>query len=414
MSYHDWGEIAAAGAIFVAVLAGFAKCIQVAKRPQAQTACLLALTFYLLAITLSAGAQLLKKASESAGQITVLVSGILIIPLMLASFILAIVGLARYDSSVHKQGRAQAICSLILGALPILVVAVSAVGLAGSPKLQSVFDKKRHLSKAVNTSYYFPELGFRLENPGAQWNKSHEEPPPNLGGIVAHSLKFTNDANRSQITINAQELAPESPSNALSNAALIRMISAGSDLNANFGENKTVTIGGLEFLNFSGHTFPKELKQRVYNEYYFLVQSGYSYQFSGATMETDYESFSKEFRRILEGVSVTHEGTTSTAKESKSLKIPNARLGYTIHVENPNEWRKDSIGESGFEKEDVHALLAGGSEFFINSIKLPDSDVGLRALAYALLHSLEIPMDDTTTSNQSSILARWKLTFECG
>lgn len=116
--------------IFIIVLPtvlGIIKCLSLLRRPTTSKLCILALTF-MLGGWLSAG--LGQGVGIFAPDWTVVASavgGMIAAVLFLCAFILAIIGLACYDRIRHTQGKAQAVWTLVIGGIFLVIAITGAV-----------------------------------------------------------------------------------------------------------------------------------------------------------------------------------------------------------------------------------------------------------------------------------------------
>ncbi len=122
------GNLAVNLVLWVILLAGILKCLQIAKRPTTNTVCVLSLVLSLLAWTLTIG------LGASGGELGVdpavkRVVSLVIVAATLACPVLGIVGLVqvRRSRGRYVQGRAQAVAGLLLGSIHLALLTVGII-----------------------------------------------------------------------------------------------------------------------------------------------------------------------------------------------------------------------------------------------------------------------------------------------
>lgn len=124
---YQAGQFIGFAIVFLPTLLGMLKCISLLRRPATSklcvTALLLALAAWFVAMA-GHGLTLLLPAQE---QVIRLLSGFAVLLLLLASFLISIIGLACFDPKRHTQGRAQAGWALVISGIFGVIALVGAV-----------------------------------------------------------------------------------------------------------------------------------------------------------------------------------------------------------------------------------------------------------------------------------------------
>ena len=128
------GRMVGSSIVMIAAALGAIKCFKIMNREQTSTLGVLSLGLLLISWCISGFTQgmlrgIVPQENPAYGIVAALL-GVLLVLIIVAAFVLAIIGLSVYSSKKdppHTQGRTQAIWTLVLSAIPIIAFIVGVV-----------------------------------------------------------------------------------------------------------------------------------------------------------------------------------------------------------------------------------------------------------------------------------------------
>lgn len=373
------------GGVFwiVIIVWGIFKCLKIMKRPTTSRICVIALLCVLVAWLISGAGQLVEFALSSTGANWLLLKTIPMILCLVAAFIVAIVGLATYDSSRHLQGRAQAIWALVLSLLlvPFLIISVVfrlSQAIKARDDVADDLGPNQSAPGASGKVIAKPEYNFSIA-PASKWVSVR---PEALNKLACVAMR------RSNPDIFFIVIA-ESLSGSLNLDTLTEMARANLAAGAEILEQKqeSVVVNGHTFSHLMTHANAHSVNMKIHYDQWLCSEHGFTWQFMFWGPSTSRESLAAQSRAVIDTFKVL-DPTKSGGGAGSLVDVSRQGQGYSTKLE--------GMGWNTFapEKEN-NALMQFGAQRLsealvvlplrFDSLEPPDLD----ALTRGLLHTLE-------------------------
>jgi tetratricopeptide (TPR) repeat protein len=366
------------------MLVGVIKCFTLLRRPTVCKPCVLAMAFLLLTVLSSVLMGIIPKVLTKTEPWLLILSGFMVLLFLFTTIILAIVGLATFDSTRHTQGRAQAILSLVFAGC--LFIGIILVGVGG------VIARDRSFNGSVEDAG-LPQSMIRLENencsivPSSAWTQIR----PNK------NLPETSFAIRRQSPEAYMILIAETMDAIVENRDLLEVVRTNM---ANAGQVReesieNITIRGMPFIRRTSYVKNKNsLSEELFYEQWITTRTGYAWQFTGWVAKSHQEILSHDMQEMMETFQILDIDRIAPAGElASNTEKPN--LGYRIAFRH-GEWKASKHTTNPLVDLAVHRPA---ESMLIIPLGIDTSPLKLNVVAKALLARLGIPYsNDTWTS----------------
>lgn len=337
---EDFGRKLGGLAIGTLLLAGAAKCAMIMRRPQTNTICMLSLMFVLLAWAASSMNRIFEGRPETVYRSLWIVITLLVCGLIIAAFVLGIIGLVQYARAQGRwtQGRAQAIWGLVLSSLMLMLAAVGAVlavvdqvdGFGGTPSTQS----------GLKQTFSSREFNFRVVAPDSRWVNI---PPKTINADATVSFRRTRPEVGWLVICELTGVGSGIDDLDMVEIVKANMLSGATD--ARFSELAPATVAGME-----GYQLTAEARlsnQDFVYDYWVAEHKGYAYQLITWGLRGDRKhvlSSADVFREAFELIDPDGTYYAEASKRVDSLDMPT--LGFTGALsEGPwvswDDWKED-------------------------------------------------------------------------
>ena len=355
----------------VFILWGIAKCFSIMRRPTTNAVCVLSLVIFLVAWLVSLAVGLLKQMGTR--EIFTTLLGFLSLMLLVASFALAIVGLALYGrpKDYYLQGRRQATWVLVLST-PLLLLFAGVIYTVAKVRTEIIAED----STPAGELKEFPDLNFRIRVPQKPWVNLKPTAINEEAAVVfrrrAPEVFFMLLAE----TTNGEDLGLP----AFVEIAKGNLRSAADE--AEFFNEGEEVIGDLPFWRMSAKaSLPPD--GEFYHEYHLLLKNGYFYQLMSLGSAKNAEAVYGAARDIVAGFEIIDPLKMATdGHEVADLRVD--ALGFATNLRELG-W----IQWEGLANEDPGAMfgaLKGLSTFFaFLAVDLGDLDPEMDFVTSGLL-----------------------------
>ncbi|MBK1814948.1 DUF3857 domain-containing protein [Luteolibacter yonseiensis] len=369
------GQATGSGIVVLMLLAGILKCVSLLRRPTVSKPCVLALMVLLCGWTLSC-VQVGLEAFEVGSNLSRVLVGFGLCVCWLAALVLGIVGLALYDSTRFRQGRAQAIWAISLASILLLATA----GIVVSGALKSADDGWEGFREAGavdtgNVPIRNTDFNFSL-TPAKGWVRVK---PDAINKLACLALRKSNPEVFSMVIAEKIPSAPDLEqlreivkSNLAMNVEVISQT-----------EDTVVTPEGLTFAHLSTQA---RVQSAVFNyEHWITTRRGFSWQMVSwnkgdkAGLARDARSLMETFRILDPALDAVGKGTVADVKRPE--------LGYRTGL--------DGLGWAPWTTGGVNALvdfraLRGNEALVVLPLRFDVDPPDLDALTRGLLSAFQL------------------------
>ena len=321
------------GQIFVVVLLlfGIFKCVSISKRPTTSSKCVWALALLLIACLLPTVVDIVAGgATQSAGyRVALGFVGLLAMGLIVASVVLAIVGLVEFSSARKRfvQGRAQAIWALVLNGLFFMFIAAAMAG-----GLLRAMNSKNQPSRVETLS--FDELNFRFTTPGRPW-------------VQADAKKVNPYAKLSFIRANPEMyfIVIAEPTGNLDYTTESLAEIGRTRIQSVSESSRVVEQFPCYFSGLSGLEVCTEAKVRDYSAFYvqwFCATNGWAYQMMVWGNQPNRQQIKDEARQLMSGLALMdYRRMPSLARGEAIEDFVSTNFAYRVRCANSDwiQWR---------------------------------------------------------------------------
>lgn len=374
------------GAVFwpLLMLVGVIQCAKIAKRPTASALCAWALGLVFLGWGLAVlGMQAAKMIDDPAvSKFVSLGLVVLMLILMVASLVLAIVGLVQYRG--YTQGRAQAIWALCLSSL-VLVLLVGTVGWAVVKKLDRGPQALAN-QPAAGQPIAFEDLNFQATPPSRQWVPL---PPAAINAEAAIVLR----RNKPEVIwiVIAEEFGESAQLDSEALAQIAKSNGLGAAPDAQYSPTTPTTLAGQPAVQMTSRGTID--KQQFTYDYRILTHHGYAYQVITMSALKDEAAMRQEADVLANAFSLIDPSRRSTdewaGEPVDRLEIPEAGLRLDLGA-GWSSW--ESLAED-FPAATVGALQGFSGELGVVALPMDGLNFSQRELIDALLDELDMTVD---------------------
>lgn len=390
-SAYQAGQMFATWLVPVLLLLGILKCTSLLRRPQTSGPCATALLLTLCGWFFGTAFFALSMMSVEWANACRVLSGVLNIVCNVAAIIVAIVGLATYDSRRHDQGRAQAVSALVLSCL--LVVGGVLTALLFVRKVDNALENGEKISKA-GERVRNEEFNFAI-TPAQGWFATS---PKVLNEVACNAFRRLRPEG--YFIVIAEH--PESITELADYMEIVKENLNGAATSVRDDSIREMEIAGVRFMRRSCVVLTAEAKGiPMYFDQYVTTRPGYAWQFTfwcqeklRNQLQPDFESTMQSFRLLDDKRSVSPGNGVNNVKR--------VTAGYHTELD-PLQWR-------GWKPENIpladFAALRSMEAVTVLPVVLPSEEVSRDDLARALLARLGLPYPDDSWKE-----VPWKTTW---
>ena len=372
---EKFGEMVGTVIVLASLILGIIKCALIMRRPTTHKLCVTALLVLLVGWLIGAAARvpvILTDGWQSPYAMLPKWIGLLLIEVAL---ILGIIGLAVYDRNRFRQGRAQAVWSIVLGSLPMILVLASGVNAAiREAKNQSPSSTKSPIAAKPITN---KEFNFSI-TPSQQWV---DFKPTTENKIACLSLRRANPeaylmviAEHLNGALDLDQLREIAKSNIASVATVLQQSEEMADLD------------GITFARV--HTKAKLEKSGIILEYehWLATRMGFSWQFVLWSNAGDKAQLTREAQALMATFRVLDRSLDS-ASNGTAKDVARPGYGYRTKIEDTG-WGiwKDSNANALFDFRAIRPHLA----MIVLPLRFDSEPPDMPALTRGLLSSLDL------------------------
>ena len=380
----------------LALLALALKCFSLMRRPAANAKCALSLGILLLAIFGGGVCGITARHFFGNPVVPVLVVLVLlaIFAAILASFVLAIVGLVEYadQKGRYTQGRTQAVLTLVLCGLFGVVMVIGTIDNFQKARLAAEASKTPQL--AAEQWLSFNDLNFKFKAPDRPWTRMDAKKvnknstlaflqtrPDVFFMVIAE--KFNPDA-----AIDNEQLAEICKANLRSAATSSRVLSENPVRRAGLAGIQIETEGKLG-------------NNQFFYRNWVTVTNGYAYQLVSWGRLEDTEAVRRKSQEMFSRFELIDYTARTADPASKDFHSTNFQ--YTANLRGSG-WRPSAIIAKSVPAAEFAAYNPGEEAgFYIVPITLMDQKPSEEALIQALLGMLNVPYPSDKISNRKKI-----------
>lgn len=376
---YQAGQMFGTWLVPVILLLGILKCTSLLRRPQTSGPCATALLLTLTGWFFGASFFALSMMATDWASACRMLSGVLNILCNLAAIVVAIVGLATYDSRRHNQGRAQAVTSLALSCL--LVVGGLLMALFVAQGVDSALENGERIAnsgKRVRNE----EFNFAI-TPAAGWFPTNVK---NLNEAACNAFRRLRPEG--YFVVIAEH--PESATELEEYMEIVKENLNGAASSVRDDSIREMEIAGVRFLRRTCVIVTPEAKGiPMYFDQYVTTRPGFAWQFTfwceaslRHRLQPDFDETMQTFRLLDEKRSVSPgDGIVNVKRPAE---------GYRTELD-PLQWR-------GWKPESIpladFAALRAMEAIVVLPVNLPSEDVSHDDLVHALLARLGVPYPD--------------------
>ncbi|MFN0078965.1 MAG: DUF3857 domain-containing protein [Prosthecobacter sp.] len=361
--------------IALPTLIGILKCLSLLKRPTTSKLCVIALTLMLtgwLAAALGQGVGLFLPAWAGIAQT---IAGLVAVVLFLSAFVLAIVGLACYDRTRLTQGRAQAVWTLVIGGIFLLIAGAGAVMALRTRILAEELAAQNSPDKTVTSE----EFNCALTAP-PRWVKMNASSLNKLACIA-----FRRSGPEGYAMVLGEHLDADMAIEDLMDAVKANLAAAATSVEDD--KTEKITLNGIDFMRRTCIVRTTEaLGIPMYFDQWVTTRPGFSWQITCWGPSAGRERLAPEFRTLMESFKVLDEKRIG----SPSAVIANVERpawGYRTQLQ-ANDWKQwPAHGQALADFAALRPLEA----LLVIPVDLGEKAPDLESLATALLGRLDIP-----------------------
>jgi tetratricopeptide (TPR) repeat protein len=314
-----FGQVIGAGLVLLLMVAGIIKCGLIMWRPTTSKLCVLSLLLILTSWMFSALGNVLMISFQLPRAPVQQITGAILILLMLVAFILGIVGLATYDKTRFRQGRAQAVWAVVLGAFALLAtISVVAVAAFQTTKEISQAAKTRSAGKPIENK----DFNFSI-TPSSHWA---ELKPAVLNKLACLALRRT--APEVLVIVVGERTAGSLELNQLLEISKSTLASASQVLQQS---EETVQLNGVTFARVNTKAHLEASNQTFEYEHWLATERGYSWQIVFWTTK-DRATLSAEARPIMETFRILDPALDGAGKGTLA-DVDRPESGYRTKLE---------------------------------------------------------------------------------
>lgn len=384
---HKNGQIAGHLLAVLLFLFGSLHCFRISRRPGTNAKCCLSLMCILLVfaipILLSAGAVL---APGPVWFVLITLGSLALIPLMVMSVVLAILGLLEYSraGSNYVQGRAQAVWALVLcGVIGLAFVA----GLVHSVA-RIATTKGRPAPAMTNSQFNFV---FRSPPTGwSSWDISRLNQDAQFG--LLHSYPEVGFMLIAEVCAgqnwNSETLTEYSESRMRSVCTVTRVL-----------PQAPKEVNGLQGILSRCETTSGS--QELFYARWCCITNGWAFQLVGWGRKADQPTIDSAFQNLLPCFSLMDPARVARAGNSFAGDFKSPRFNYTAAVRNTLWTQYEDKGKQ-FPEAEFAACLNGGCVAVV-PVWLGTNDLELEPLASGLLSVMNIPCPDPNLTDRSEV-----------
>ena len=363
----------------VLLLLGILKCTSLLRRPQTSGPCVTALLLTLCGWFFGASFIALSMMAPGWADACRVISVVLNILCNLAAIIVAIVGLATYDSRRHNQGRAQAVTSLVLSCVLVLGGLVAAMifaqGAAGA------LEDGENIAKA-GERVRNEEFNFAI-TPASGWIATNAK---NLNESACNAFRHVRPEG--YFIVIAEN--PENATELEDYMDIVKENLNGAATSVRDDSIREMEIAGVRFMRRSCVVLTPEAKGiPMYFDQYVTARPGYAWQLTFWCQERFRSQLQADFDQTIETFRLLDDKRAVAAgKEVKN--VHRAGLGYRTELDTTQwrAWEPENIQLADF------AALRAMEAVVVLPVTLPAEDVSPDDLSHALLARLDVIFPD--------------------
>ena len=313
---YEFGALVGAVLVLLLPLAGIGKCIEVMRRPRTNAKCLAALLLFCTALVARSLAALAPRLLGADARPLTIAGSLLGALLLLASLVLAIVGLATHDRARHVQGRAQGISAVILSSLLLLVTSWRVA--------QDLLERQGALAVAEGPPgvHSFPELNFELTS-SRPWVSLD---PKVVAPDACLALRRTDPEI---LCVVVAELGGDS----FDQAALVEISMANLKSASELLERRdeSVRLGAHTFTRVVSRTRIRAPNQVLAYEHWILVRHGFAWQIIVWTADAERARLAHEARALVQSFRVLDPAREADAAGTLEDRV-RPELGFATRL----------------------------------------------------------------------------------
>lgn len=356
--------------MFVIILASIWKCITLMRRPHTSTLCVLSLLLLFVSWMINNGWNLVLVSGwvpASLSWLVILVSG----PLLLGVLIVAIFGLALYDSNKFIQGRSQAIWAILLGLSGLAIMAM--VHLAEPLNSLALKLSEQARVGSAGAASVKEDLNYSLTPPDSTWIP--QSPASYSSAATSVFMKRIPETyamvigEKSQVLLeDAFDTLVETVKNNLSSKVEVRKQT-----------EERVKINGVEFSHITSIVWNNSIKMELAYEHWVATRNGFAWQVLIWGSSSQATTIADSSAAMIKGFRILDMDRSSLVVDT-SLDVNRPSHGYSTNLANLG-WQAWNLGEN---KENALPVL---------------TDFGVQTAVSAIIvlpyhHEIEGPMPD--------------------
>lgn len=382
--------------LFPAIMLGLmVKCLAIARRPYANKKCVLSLALVLFGWLAASAATIIERGAPSLGFLRG-VGALILFGALIAGIVLAIIGLVEVrDKERYRQGRAQAITSLVLcGVVTLAFIAGLAVG------IRRGFGAERQVSNQPNANEIltYEDLNFRFRAPGKPWVQMDAK------SLNPHAtIAFMRNQPQIYTIIIAEKIGVDVELKQLAEIAKANMRSVASSYSV-------LSESPAKVNRLDGMTMESQARlgnRDILHKYWFCVTNGYCYQIVswGSIQERDrvLREAAQQWQRFdLIDPHRVAEVSNSAALRNYQSPLFHYKVDFDFRGSRWKTWQDLSRGMPEAEFGALHRNDAG---FVVVPIFLMGKTPHPDALAQAFLSLLNVAFPDERLSTRPIVQA---------
>jgi len=366
-----WLAVAAAGVV---------KCVQISRRPATSTLCVTSLLLMLVGLAVMILETLLRKTMGLQVWILIPVLAAYFICLV-SAFILAIIGLVDYGRHPeYNQGQRQAIATLVLGGLFLLVLIGSF-----SAGLQKGFRKRKGAATAVpvEEALRFEELNFQVKGPRKPWVRIDAE---SLNPNATLALMRTNP--QVFFMVIAEDLGDD-PSFTTEDLVKISQgaLRSGATV-CEIGEAEVYPVKGMEGIRFFSDATVRNFEATY--THWIWSHNGYFYQLVTFGGQEDRKTVRESAEYLLERFSQIEPLRISAVEASEPFEAYESEaFGYSVRFDGTS-WREYPSLRGTYPSAETGALRGADGGFILIPLCLGKRDPHPDAIRAAFVAAVNL------------------------
>ena len=314
------GGMVGAAICLVCLIFGIIKCALIMRRPTTHKLCVTALLVLLTGWLIGAAARVPEVLTDGwQSPYAILIKGVGLL-LIVAALVLGIIGLAIYDRNRFRQGRAQAIWSIVLGSMPLVfVLASSGVAAIKAATAEVAANAEPPASKTITNQ----EFNFSIM-PARQWVDFKPSPP---NALTCLSLRRANP--EVYLMVIAEHLTGTLELDQLREIAKANIAGAATVLDQS---EEKLELDGMTFARVHTKAQFEKAGLTLQYEHWLATRMGFSWQFVFWSHPGDQANLAREAQAMMSTFRVLDRSLNGAGKGTVK-DVARTAYGYRTQLE---------------------------------------------------------------------------------